>query len=573
MGQTEATDRTRTRATNGTGAALAEARAAAAREDRATAFGLLRALDTGTPGERAALTAADLEALADAAWWTGRLEICLDARRRAHAGYAARGDHRRAGYTAWMLFYDYRGTGRPAAATGWLRRARHHLAKLGECPEQSYLAWADAEEAQARGDTGAALRAARRMHRIARRCGGPDLVAMSRQVHAGVLLGAGRTAEAMGLLDEAMCAVTADELSTLFTGWLYCLSLSRCMAVADLGRATEWTEAAMDWCAALPGENPFRGLCRVHRVEVLELLGDWPAAESEAEQVCREAPAHDAVIAGQARYVRGEIHRHRGELAEAEAAYARAHRLGHSPQPGLALLRLAQGRVRTAAAALRPALTGGVPAGPLGQARLLAAHAETHLALGDTAAAAESVRRLDTLADGPPLLTALATTARAALCLATASATATAPGPGGPEEAIRLLHRALAAWLGLRVPYEAARVRMLLAAACRAAGDSEGARLELRAARATFRQLGAAPDARRAGALLGERPQPLPSRLTGREAEVLRLVAAGRTNRAIAAELHISEHTVARHLNNIFAKLDVSSRAAATAYACTHGIA
>uniref|UniRef100_UPI001586D2A8 LuxR family transcriptional regulator n=1 Tax=Streptomyces sp. TRM64462 TaxID=2741726 RepID=UPI001586D2A8 len=386
---------------------LDKARDAAAREEWGAAYTLLDGL---TPD---VLAADDLTLLADAAWWTGRLAESIEARLRAYTAYASEGDERAAGRSAWMLFYDYGDTGRTATATGWLHRARQHLGGLAECPEKCYLAWSEAEEAAGGGDLDGALAAARRMTRIARNCGNPDLLAMSRQVHGGILITHGRAEEGLALLDDAMCAVTAGELSSLYTGWLYCLALTRCMAAADLGRAAEWTDAAMRWCTAHSSDNPFRGLCRVHRVEVLDLRGDWPRAEAEAARVCTELCAGDVSVAGEAHYVAAEIHRRRGDLDAAEAAYARAHALGRTPQPGLALLRLAQGHADAAAAALRLALAEDPPDGDLlRRARLLAAQTEVTLATGDVATASAAAASLTHLATtnpphpGPTLLTA-----------------------------------------------------------------------------------------------------------------------------------------------------------------------
>ncbi|MFD5323086.1 LuxR C-terminal-related transcriptional regulator [Streptomyces sp. NPDC127092] len=536
-------------------AVLERARSAAAREDWAGAYRLLHEADRHPAG---ALTPGDLDVLADSAWWSGRVEESVAARLRAHAAYVAEGDWRGAGLTAWWLSFEYRRLGRPAAAAGWLHRARHQLEGRPDCPEQCFLAWTDTEEADGHHDPAAALAAAHRMTRLALRSGSPDLLALSRHAEASVLLAQGRRAEAFALLDEAMASVTAGELSGLFTGRLYSLALTRCMSAADLRRAVAWTDAAMAWCAA-PG-NPFRGLCRIHHVEVLDLLGEWARAEEAARLVCQEVFVDSLDTAAAASYAAGEIQRRQGRLEEAARSYGRAYELGRVPQPGLALLRLAQGRADTALAGLRLALDcQSDPAHDLlGRARLLAALTETSLALGDPAAAAEAATGLERLASPDvPLLSAMAATARGSVTLA--------PAP---------LRRALSLWLRLRVPYEAAQVRMLLAAADRAAGDEEAARLGLLAARAAFDRLGAVPDSRRAAALLaGRPPRRLPGGLSVREAEVLRLVASGASDRDVARELVISEHTVARHLHSIFAKLAVSSRTAATAYAYANGLA
>ncbi|MFF0109278.1 LuxR C-terminal-related transcriptional regulator [Streptomyces hirsutus] len=533
-----------------------------AREAWAEAYPLLRGLDPTR------LTPDDHAAFADAAWWTGRIEESITQRTRAHAGYAAAGAERRAGYTAWMLFYEHQLAGRSAVAAGWLRRARRHLRDQPECVEQCYLSWVDTERAQERGAFDEAMETADRMGTTARRCGSADLLAMSVQAQAGVLMAQGRFTDGLAVLDEAMCTVMAGELSSFFTGWIYCLGLQRCMACADVERAAEWTEAAMSWCASMPAENNFRGLCRVHRVEVLDLRGDWPGAVAEALRTCEELPPNERRTTARAFYLLGEIRRRRGEFGPAEEGYRRAHELGVDPQPGLALLRLAQGRAEAAAGSLRPALAGREDEG-LERCRLLGAQVEVALALGRLDEARTAAGELTVLAgqwqrrcgSESTLLHAAAASAGGAVALA-----ADAPG-----RALPLLHRALALWLELRIPYEAAQVRMTLAAADRACGDDEGARMELRAALEAFDRLGAEPDTRRAAALLASGP-PRPGGLTAREIQVLLLIAQGATNRSVAEELVISEHTVARHLNNIFAKLDVSSRAAATAYAYRHGL-
>ncbi|MFB7832868.1 LuxR C-terminal-related transcriptional regulator [Streptomyces sp. NPDC056056] len=589
---------------------VGRARDAAARESWAEAYQLLHAHDRH-PSR--GLTADDLSVLADAAWWSGHVDESVTARLRAHAAYLAADDHRGAGLASWWLYYEYAGLGRPAAAAGWLHRARHHLEDLPDCPEQCFLEMTAAEEASARGDHGTALAATRRMTALALACGSPDLLALSRQAESRALLAAGRRTEGLALLDDAMCAVSAGELSGMVTGWLYCLALTQCMEAADFARAVEWTNAAMEWCAPpwtgrppdedpteaatgtatgtatgpmitaseesaagtapLPmtvpsGENPFRGVCRAHRVEVLDLLGAWALAEAEARQACREVPVDCLESAAAAYYAAGDVQRRQGRLEAAAVSYGHAHELGRIPQPGLALLRLAQGRADAAVAGVDLALAcrSDPDHDVLGRARLLAARTEVALAVRDLPGAARAAADLDALAgaaDGDvPLLRALADTALGAVALAEKR-------PG----ALLPLRRALAGWLELRVPYEAAQVRMLLAAACRDAGDEEAARLELGTARAVFERLGAVPDARRAAALVGGGSRRrLPGGLTAREAEVLRLVASGGTNKDIARALVISEHTVARHLNNIFAKLGVGSRASATAYAYAHGL-
>jgi ATP/maltotriose-dependent transcriptional regulator MalT len=360
-----------------------------------------------------------------------------------------------------------------------------------------------------------------------------------------------------------MCSVVAGELSPLFTGWIYCHVLVACWELADLRRAGEWTDAALRWCENVQDEGiPFRGLCRIHRVELAILRGAWAAAADEARRTCDELLAYEPRSAGMAFNAVGELRRRTGDLAGAEKAFARAHELGHEPQPGLALVQLARGRPDAAAASLKLVLAGG-PRSGYPRAQLLAAQVEAELALGDRTAAAASVSELELLATRveAPALEAFACGAAGALRLA----------EGDAAEAVPSLRRAVTTWQSLGAPYEAACIRVRLAAAARLLGDEEGARLELDVAHATFRRLGASADVARTERLLGV-TRTTPGGLTRRELQVLRLVARGKTNRAIATELVISDHTVARHLNNIFRKLDVTTRAAATAYAFTHGL-
>jgi ATP/maltotriose-dependent transcriptional regulator MalT len=494
----------------------------------------------------------DLDALADAAWWTCRIDEAIAARQRAHAGHVRAGDARRAGRAAWLLFYDYLYRGEEAVAGGWLRRARRHLAAEPECAERGYLAFSEAELAlwDDRPDDAVAL--AERTIALGQRLASPDVLALGIETQGRAVLAMGRVVEGAGLLDEAMCSVVAGELQPLFAGWIYCHVISACWELADLRRAGEWTDAAMRWCEELStATTPYQGLCRVHRVEIATLRGRWTEAEAEARRTCEELMAYEPHLAGEAFYAAGELHRRRGDLQAAAASFARAHELGTEPQPGLALVQLARGRTAAAATALRVALAGQT-ANRLGRVRLLAAQAEVALAAGDLDTARAATGELESTAEryGSPALHAIAASARGVLRLA----------EDDVEGALASLRRALTVWQEIDAPYEAARVRVRLGDAFRRAGDQVGARLELQVARRTFERLGATGDARPA-------PASLPGRLTAREAQVLRLVATGRSNRDIATELVVSEHTVARHLNNIFAKLGVSSRTAATAFA------
>jgi DNA-binding NarL/FixJ family response regulator len=374
----------------------------------------------------------------------------------------------------------------------------------------------------------------------------------------------GRIAEGVALLDEVMVAVTAGEVTPIIAGVVYCSMISACFELLDVRRAQDWTEALNGWCDAQAGLVPYRGDCLTHRADLLRLRGRWPDALAEAQ---RAYAAQQAINRGEGAtaYVIAELHRLRGEAGEAEAAYRLAAEKGRTPHPGLALLRLAQGQRDAARAAIERALAE--PARGRQRIDLLAAAVEILLTAGDVEGARRGAAELHTIAATLPSawLRAIAAGADGAVLVAS----------GQAREALPPLREAVRIWGELDAPYEAARVRLLAGRACQALGDRDGASLEYDAAARVFRQFGAAPalaDVERLAADRGRAPA-APGGLTSRELEVLKLLAQGRTNRAIARALDISEKTVARHVSNIFTKLDLSSRAAATAYAFTHHLA
>jgi DNA-binding NarL/FixJ family response regulator len=378
-------------------------------------------------------------------------------------------------------------------------------------------------------------------------------------------LALGDTEHGMRLLDEAMVAVAAGEVSPVAAGILYCAVIEACVDALDLRRAAEWTDVLERWCDEQSGVVPYRGACLVHRAQVLQSRGAWDAALSAAAAAHRLLATNSHPAVGSASYQLGELHRLRGDFADAMSAYRQANDHGREPTPGMLLLRVAEGRADAAVAAVDRMLehSRGLRTLPT----MLAAAVEVLLAAGQRDAARLAADELESLLgeSAPQYLRATADFEIGCVRLA----------DGEPREALSHLRRASVAFGEMDVPFESARARVQMALAYRALDDHDAAEIELEAARSVFHRLGARPELERIAMLSGAVRQQAPASahgLTGRECEVLRQVATGATNRQVAADLHISEHTVARHLQNIFAKLGVSSRAAATAFAHAHDI-
>jgi DNA-binding CsgD family transcriptional regulator len=456
--------------------------------------------------------------------------------------------------------------GEMARASGWLMRAQRLVDREGrDCVEQGYLRVPHIFRFTAAGDHAAAQAAAAEAAEIGDRHKDRDLSALGRNFEGRALIRQGRLREGLSLLDEAMVAATSGELSPVVTGLVYCDAISSCQQSYALDRAREWTAALDTWCLAQPQLVPFAGACLIHRSEIMQLGGAWPEAIEEARRASSRLSQSRPADAGGAFYQEGELHRLRGELTEAERAYAMASERGRDPHPGLALLRVAQGRVDLAAAASRRALSA--TSDPLQRTRFLPAHVEIMLAGSDLGEARQAAAELSALAEGfgMEVLGAMAQHAKGAVTLA----------EGDASGAIDPLRRAQEVWQRVGAPYLSARIRLLMARAFQALGDVDGTLLELDAARKIFVQLGAVPDVVATEAMANPARAGAASTvdahgLSARELEVLRLVAAGKTNKVIASELFLSEKTVDRHVSNIFVKLDVPSRAAATAWAYQH---
>lgn len=511
---------------------------------------------------QAALEPSDLERLATAAYLIGRYPESVEIRTRAHNAYLARDDLEGAARAAFWLGLQMMMSGERARGGGWFARAGRLLEQAGsESAVQGFLQLPTGLSALGADEPERAADAFAAACDAGSRFGEPDLVALGRLGQGQARIRLGDVEGGVALLDEAMAAAEVGELSPMAVGVLYCALIETCQEIFDVRRATEWTAVLNAWCAAEPDLVPYRGQCLVRRSELAQLKGEWERALEEIRQACEllARPPGDPAIAA-AWYQQAQLHRLRGELPEAEEAFKRAGELGWNVQPGLALLRLAQGRVEVAEAAVRRLLSETNE--PLARARVLPAYIEIMLATGDLSAARTAAAELSGIADAikAPVLTLAADTGQGAVSLA----------EGEPEAALTALRRAVAISQELDAPYEGARIRELIGLACRQLGDDETADIELDAARATYERLGADPDRRRVMSYHTRSPGAATYGLSPRELEVLRLVAAGETNRAIGEALSISERTVERHVSNIFNKLRVASRSAATAFAYEH---
>ena len=542
--------------------ALERGRASHAGRAWADAFEALTLADQSAP-----LGAEDLERLVTAAALTGHEEAMLPLQERLYQAHLEAGETLAAARTGFWLGFRLFGRGEAGRAGGWLSRAQRLVEREGRaCAEEGYLLLPAGTRLLVGGQAAEAHDLGARAAAIGERFGEGDLIALGRNLQGRALLAQGQLEPGLACVDEAMVAAASGELSPIATGLIYCSAIASCQRVYAIDRAREWTAALARWCEAQPQLVMFTGNCLVHRSEVLQLGGAWPEAIDEARRAIDHCArgAYDVEATGRATYQHAELHRLRGEHAAAEAGYRAASASGVEPMPGLALLRLAQGQPQAAAQAIRRVVqaTGD----RLQRTRFLPALVEILVAAGDLDGARAGWRELEETAASldTEVLRALAGHACGSIRLA----------EGNPQGALAPVRRAFEVWQRIGAPYLAARLRVLLARACLALGDGEGARLELDAARQVFERLGARPDLDAVAALTAKAAPGVAGKpahgLTERELEVLRLVATGKTNKEIAGALSLAEKTVDRHVSNIFTKIDVSTRAAATAYAYQH---
>jgi ATP/maltotriose-dependent transcriptional regulator MalT len=508
------------------------------------------------------LGVADLAAMSDAAWWLGDTSTSLELAERAFHLLEDDGAHDHAAQLAIEMGFLWLLRGEQTAGSGWIHRAGRLLEGRAEGAAHGYLLFLDAESARARDDLDAALSAARQMERLGLDHGDRTLATVGQVVRGVTMTRRGHVEPGLQVLDEAMLAVHAGQVTPNWAGNLYCQLMALFMDIGDIPRARDWTEATERWCDGFSNAAMFRGICRVHQAQLMTLEGDWTSAEAQARQACRDLADMNLEVVAEGHYQLAEVCRKRGRTTGAEQGYERARELGRDPHPGLALLRLAQGRVAEAAAALDTALatTGSA----VKRAPLLAARVDVATVQLDASTASRTAAELRDIAAtwATPGLVAHARLATGTVHLLA----------GDPAAAVPLLRDACRQWHALRARHDLARARLRLAAALAAAGDGEAATRERALARAALDELGV-PVESHLDHHAGDLPVPRPGGLTDREVDVLRLVASGSSNRAIADALTISERTVERHLSNIFGKLAVSSRTEAARVAFAHGLA
>jgi DNA-binding CsgD family transcriptional regulator len=507
------------------------------------------------------LSTEDVLAWSDAAWWLGRTDQALQLAERGHRELVDQGETIRAAKEAIGLGFLLMIRGDMAAGSGWLQRGRSMLERSPGTGSRGYVAQLDAQYALDNGEVGRAVDLAREAEDAARSVADSALLSLALMTKGTALLRAGAVTESMAVLDEAMLPVRSGQVPPEMAGNLYCQMIAICWELADLRRAREWTGATERWCAGFDSSVMFSGICRMHRVQLRQVSGEWDLAADEARVVCTELAGMNTAVVAEGHYLMGDLLRLRSRARDAEAAYLHARELGRDPQPGLALLMAQSGHAASAVRSLHASLAGH-RGGEYGRAPLLRALVEVAIDAEDVETARNAADQLSAVArrwrsDG---LQAAAAHAQGMVGLASAE----------PASAVALLREAVSRWRELDAPYECARARVVLSEALSALGDNSAAQLEAEIAAKTLGDLDAIIDLERLAPTrpAGNRPEGL----TAREAEILMLVADGITNRQVADALVISEKTVARHLANVYLKVGVSTRTAAVAWARRKGL-
>ncbi len=538
---------------------LEEGRKAFRKQAWADAYALLSSADTDLQ-----VDPEDLKNLATAAYLTGKETDCAEIWARAHQGYLENGEVQQAVNCAFWLGLILLIDGDRAQGSGWIARASRLIKRVkGDCVEKGFLLIPKALQHLRNDNAESAFQLFSKAGKIGTRCSSQDLITLSRLGRGQSLIQKQKVPRGTTLLDEAMVAVIAGETSPIVTGIVYCAVIETCQKIYDLRRAQEWTEALSRWCESHPTLVPFRGQCLIRRAEIMQLHGDWENASQEihraGELLSRE---NGKPAAGEAFYQQAELQRLQGNFAKAEEIYRKASKLGRKPQPGLALLRMAQGETNAAETAIRR--VEKEKKGAIERSKVLPAFIEIMLSVGDIESAETGAKELAEIATSfeAPFLQAIASRAEGDILLTDNKASAA-------------LDKLLDAWSTFKrmsAFYESAQTRVLIGLAYRQLGDDDTAEIELDAARWKFQQLGAAYDVSKVNSLRQDASGKDTHGLTQRELEVLHHLTTGKTNKEIGSVLYISERTVDRHVSNILSKLNVPSRAAATAYAYKHNI-
>lgn len=505
----------------------------------------------------------DLEILATSAYLTGREEECIDAMKRAQAVYLSQNLIHKAVRCIFWLGFIHLNKGDKAHGSGWITKGKRLLDKEDQkSAEYGLLLIPLARGALSGGNVAKAMKLFEQAVSIGEQCNDADLKAIALFGYGLAMVRQGNVNKGISLLDEAMIVVESEEVHHIARGIVYCGALSICRKVWDLQRAKEWTTALSKWCNSQPDLVPFRGQCLVRRAEILQRFGDWTEAMKEAELACIRFRTSLPSATGEAYYLQAELHRLFGAFENAESCYKKAAKWGRNPQPGLALLRLVQGRIDVAETSIRNNLRELKD--PMVRADLLPGVVRIMIAAGQNREAREATEELNEIAFDfdVPYLYAMSSYALGTVLFAEKDFT----------QALEHLEKALKIWISMDLPYETARTREVKGLIYRKMGDKESSDMEFVGTKWTYEQLMAKPDLQRIERLENKRKNRDVYGLTLRELQILRHVTYGRTNKSVASELFISERTVDRHMSNIFNKLKVNSRVKATAFAIKHGI-